>query len=72
MDETSLKRINELAKKKKSVGLTEAEQEEQKKLYKEYIEEMKNSLRAQLENTDVETPDGKVTPLSSFKKKGKD
>ncbi|MCQ4022888.1 MULTISPECIES: DUF896 domain-containing protein [unclassified Ruminococcus] len=68
MDDASLKRINELAKKKKTVGLTEEEQSEQKKLYRLYIDEMKSSLRSQLENTDAVMPDGKVVPLTSFKK----
>ena len=68
MDEASIKRINELAKKKKTSGLTEEELSEQKALYKVYIDEMKSSLRAQLEKTDAITPDGKVTPLSSFRK----
>ena len=71
MDELSLKRINELAKKKKTVGLTEEEQSEQKALYKIYIDEMKSNLRSQLENTDAITPDGKVIPLTSFKKEKK-
>ena len=69
MDEKMIKRINELAKKKKSEGLTDIELKEQKQLYRQYIDEMKSSLKAQLENTDVETPDGKITPLSDFKKK---
>ena len=34
MDKQMLARINELAKKKKTTGLTPAEQAEQKKLYK--------------------------------------
>lgn len=34
MDKKMLDRINELAKKKKEQGLTEAEQKEQKELYK--------------------------------------
>ncbi len=37
MDKQMLARINALAKKKKTVGLTAAEQEEQKKLYKLYL-----------------------------------
>ena len=68
MDEMSLKRINELAKKKKTTGLTAQEQAEQKALYREYIDEMKSSLRAQLENTDAVMPDGRVIPLTDFKK----
>lgn len=71
MDEISIKRINELARKKKNVGLTPDEQNEQQELYKRYIAEMKSSLKSQLDNTDVQTPDGKVAPLSSFNKKQK-
>lgn len=71
MDEISIKRINELARKKKNVGLTPDEQNEQQELYKRYIAEMRSSLKSQLDNTDVQTPDGKVTPLSSFNKKQK-
>lgn len=70
MDEKSINRINELARKKKSEGLTEAEQREQKQLYRQYIDEFKSSLRSQLESTDVQTPDGKIRPLSEFRKKG--
>ena len=36
-----IERINELAKKKKSEGLTDEEAAEQKKLYKEYIDAFK-------------------------------
>lgn len=70
MDEKSINRINKLARKKKSEGLTEAEQREQKQLYRQYIDEFKSSLRSQLESTDVQTPDGKIRPLSEFRKKG--
>ncbi len=68
MDEKMIKRINELAKKKKSEGLSANEAAEQKALYRSYIDEFKNDLRAQLENIDIKAPDGSVTPLSSFRK----
>ena len=38
-------RINELAKKKKTVGLTEEEAAEQKVLYKEYIAAFRANLK---------------------------
>ncbi len=69
MDEKMVKRINELAKKKKSEGLSADEAAEQKALYREYINEFRGNLKAQLESIDVETPDGSVTPLSRFRKK---
>lgn len=44
MDERKLQRINELAHKKKKVGLTGAEKVEQAELRKEYIEGYRKSL----------------------------
>lgn len=46
-------RINELAKKKKTLGLTEEEQGEQKRLYREYIDAFKANLKAQLETIEI-------------------
>lgn len=50
MTEEKIKRINELAKKSKNQALTKAELKEQKELRDEYINSVKNNLRAQLEN----------------------
>ncbi len=58
MTQEKIDRINELARKKKSVGLTEAELKEQAILRREYIESYKQSLIAQLENTYIVEPDG--------------
>lgn len=44
-----VKRINELYKKQKEVGLTAAEKEEQAKLRKLYIDSIKENLRSQLD-----------------------
>ncbi|MDE6723684.1 MAG: DUF896 domain-containing protein [Eubacterium sp.] len=46
-----INRINELARKSKAEGLTEAEKEEQAKLRRVYIDSFKESLVGQLENT---------------------
>ena len=43
-------RINELAHKKKTEGLTEEELGEQKMLYRAYIDAFNANLRSQLEN----------------------
>lgn len=51
-------RINELYKKQKEVGLTEEEKAEQAKLRREYVDAVKASLSAQLENTTIINPDG--------------
>lgn len=58
MTEEKIKRINELARKQKSGGLTEEEKAEQFKLRREYIDAYKQSLIAQLENTYILEPDG--------------
>lgn len=58
MTQEKIDRINELARKKKEVGLTEAEIEEQYVLRREYIEGFKRSLVSQLENTYIVEPDG--------------
>ena len=62
-------RINFLARKSKSEGLTPAEKVEQDKLRREYIEAYKANLRAQLDNTVVVRPDGSKERLSDKKKK---
>lgn len=46
-----INRINELARKSKSVGLTDDEKAEQAKLRRLYIDSFKESLVGQLENT---------------------
>lgn len=51
-------RINELAKKAKTVGLTQEETEERAKLRRIYIDSVKASLVGQLENTYIVDPDG--------------
>lgn len=63
MDNTKIDRINELAHKQKSVGLTEEEKIEQAALRKEYIESIRASLRANLNNISIEEADGSITDL---------
>ena len=58
MEKEKIDRINFLAKKKKSEGLTENELTEQKALYEEYLEGYRRNLRATLGNTVIERPDG--------------
>ena len=63
MDQKSFNRINELARKAKTVGLTPEEKEEQKKLRTEYIAVIRMNLRAQLDNIDIQEEDGSITNL---------
>ena len=51
-------RINELAAKNKTVGLTDEELAERDKLRRIYIDSYKQNLVAQLENTYIVQPDG--------------
>ncbi len=61
--EKLIARINELANKKKTEGLTPAELEEQDKLRKQYLEIFRSNFKTQLQNTKIKTPDGKLHPL---------
>lgn len=63
MDSTKIDRINALAHKQKSVGLTEEEKIEQAALRKEYIESIRESLRANLNNISIQEADGSITDL---------
>ena len=59
LDQKKIDRINELARKSKSEGLTDAEKAEQTELRNEYRRAVTGNLAAQLENTYILTPDGK-------------
>lgn len=53
MEQYKIDRINILARKSKTEGLTEEEKQEQAVLRREYIDAVKASLCANLENTYV-------------------
>ena len=63
MTNEKIARINELAKKSKTTGLTDAEKVEQQALRQEYVADVKASLRAQLNNTSIQEPDGTIHKL---------
>ena len=63
MDNIKIDRINALAHKQKSVGLTEQEKVEQAKLRREYLDAVKGNLRAHLNNIDIKEKDGSITNL---------
>ncbi|PRZ15326.1 uncharacterized protein YnzC (UPF0291/DUF896 family) [Laceyella sediminis] len=50
IDQQLINRINELARKKKTVGLTELERKEQQKLYKVYLGAIRGQVKQQLSN----------------------
>ena len=62
MDE-KIARINELYHKSKAEGLNEEEKEEQQALRKAYIQSVRNALRGQLDNIDIEKEDGSIINL---------
>ena len=63
MEQKKLDRINELARLAKERALTAEELAERDALRKEYIEEWRKSTIAVLENTYIQTPDGKKHKL---------
>lgn len=63
MEKEQIERINELARKKKTVGLTEAELEEQAALRKQYIAEWRASMESVLQSVIIQNEDGTQTPL---------
>ena len=63
MEKSDIERINELAKKKKTVGLTPLELEEQSRLRRQYIDEFKENLKATLDQVYIEREDGTYEKL---------
>ena len=63
MDTEKIKRINELARKKKAGGLTEAEQAEQAALRREYLDGYRENMKAVLDSIVVQEKDGSRHPL---------
>ncbi|GBD65138.1 UPF0291 protein TEH_13440 [Tetragenococcus halophilus subsp. halophilus] len=72
ISDEKINRINELANKKKTEGLTDKEQNEQDTLRKEYLQDFRGGMRKHIEGMKVVDPDGKdVTPekLKKIQKK---
>ena len=69
--EETIKQINELYHKSQKEGLTEVEKQEQKRLRQVYIDSVKNNLRGQLENMEIERPDGTIEKVTRKTKEDK-
>lgn len=69
MHPEKLARINELAKKSRTEGLTAEEKQEQEALRNEYRRAVVGNLRGQLDNTVVVEPDGSSYRPKDEKKK---
>ncbi len=63
MNQQKIDRINELYRKSKAEGLTEAEKTEQDLLRKEFVANVRGNLKAQLNQIDIQNPDGSVYNL---------
>ena len=63
MEHEKVERINELARKKKTVGLTEAELAEQAALRREYLDGFRANMEEILKGVVIQRPDGSQTPL---------
>ncbi|MDD6284289.1 MAG: DUF896 domain-containing protein [Firmicutes bacterium] len=58
MEQSKIDRINELARKARTEGLTDGEREEQQALRQEYIAAYRKSLTDILDNSYIQRPDG--------------
>lgn len=63
MEHEQIERINELARKKKTVGLTAEELEEQARLRAQYLKEFRENMEDTLRRVRVEQADGTYKPL---------
>ncbi len=61
--EDMIKRINELYHKSQAEGLTEEERKEQAALRSEYVANIRENLRGQLNNIDIQNADGTIENL---------
>lgn len=67
MDER-VKRINELAQKSRTVGLTEEEKAEQQRLRQEYVKAFRAGLDGMLDGVFVAGQKGEAIPIKSYMK----
>ena len=63
MEQSKIDRINELAKKAKTVGLTPEEDAERAQLRQEYLAAVRQNLRAQRDNPFIVDENGNKRPL---------
>ena len=72
MDNRSIARINELAKKAKTVGLTKEEQDERQTLRDAYRAAFRQQFIGQMDNYDIKKENGEIVPLKSIREKNED
>lgn len=67
MEHEKIERLNELARKKKTTGLTKAEFAEQDALRREYLDGFRENMKQILDNVVVREADGSEHPLEKKK-----
>lgn len=67
MEHEKIERLNELARKKRTTGLTKEEFEEQAALRKEYLDGFRENMKQILDNVIVREADGSEHPLEKKK-----
>lgn len=63
MEKEKIERINALARKSRTTGLSEAEKEEQQQLRTQYLREFRKNMEHTLRCVQVQQPDGTLEPL---------
>jgi Uncharacterized protein conserved in bacteria len=63
MEKKDIERINELARKKKTVGLTQSELKEQETLRRQYLNEFRANLQSMMDQVYIEREDGTYQKL---------
>ncbi|MBE5783700.1 MAG: DUF896 domain-containing protein [Clostridiales bacterium] len=69
MEKHQIDRINELARKRKTVGLTPEELAEHEALRRQYIDEFKENLRSTLDQVYLQQEDGSYKKLEKKPRK---
>ena len=69
MDDRSIRRISELTQLSRERALTEVEMDERHRLRSAYLTAFRGQMRAQLDNTVVQYPDGTRVPFRDAAKK---
>ena len=69
MDDRSIRRISELTQLSRERALTEVEMDERHRLRAAYLTAFRGQMRAQLDNTVVQYPDGTRVPFRDAAKK---
>lgn len=63
MEKEKIARINELARKKKTVGLTEAELLEQAELRRQYLHDFREGMKQMLDQVYIQQENGEYKKL---------